>query len=224
MFLVYKIIFLFILFLFVIIYIFLNLGNFIDVTTKPKKADIIVALGGDFSGCRLKKALSLYKEGFSKSGKLIYTGDNYLSSDLTRKEYLVNNNVDENNILYVNKKLTANTMEEVFFIKQYMLYNNYKSVLFVSHPQHSRRITTLAKIIAKYEESGLDLHIASCNPSWWNKNTYYLNETSWIVTIHEMIKLIYNVVKYNSILIKYTSYKKKEKQLLWEVFLKKELY
>jgi len=43
--------------------VFMNLGNFIDVTQKPVQADIIVSLGGG-SGCRIQTALSLYKNGY----------------------------------------------------------------------------------------------------------------------------------------------------------------
>lgn len=216
----FKIIFITIFFLLMFVYAFLNLDNFIDVTIKPKKADIIVSLGGDYSGCRLKKALSLYEEGLSKSGEFIYTGVDKLGLVSSRKQFLIDNKVDKKKIIHINKKLITNTMEEIFFIKKYMLYNNLKSVLIVSHPQHSRRIRTLSKYIANYKESGLNLYIASCNPSWWNKNTYNLNDTSFKVTMREMIKLVYNVVKYSPLFIGYTTYMTRDKESLWENFLK----
>ena len=73
-------------------------------------------------------------------------------------------------------------MEELLFIKKYMLYNNYKSVLFVSHPQHSRRISVLANFIANYKENDLQFSIVSCDLEWWDKSNYYKNKTSLITT------------------------------------------
>jgi len=107
-------------------------------------------------------------------------------------------------------------MEEVLFIKKYMLHNNYKSVLFVSHPQHSRRISSLANLIAGYKDVGLSLSVVSCNPGWWKKSRYYTSKTSFIVTMHEMEKLFYNLLKYSPLLIDFTSYKKNNKDSLWE--------
>ena len=213
----------FLFFIIVIVYIFLNLGNFIDVTEEPKQADIIVSLGGDYSGCRLKKAVSIYKDGISKSRIFIYTGTDTTESSFedvsSRKQYLLNQNIKKENIVHISKKLITNTMEEVLFIKKYMLHNNYKSVLFVSHPQHSRRIFSLANLIADYKGAGLSLSIASCNPGWWEKNRYYTNQISFLVTMQEIEKLFYNLLKYSPPLIGFTSYKENNKDALWEKFI-----
>lgn len=202
------------------IYVFLNLGNFIDVTEEPKKVDIIVSLGGDYSGCRLKKAVSLYKDGVSKSDMFVYTGADTAGASLkdvdSRKQYLLNQNIKKEDILHISKKLITNTMEEIFFIKKYMLHHGYKSVIFVSHPQHSRRISSLANLIAGYKDAGLSLSIVSCNPGWWKKSMYYTSRTSFLVTMHEMEKLFYNLLKYSPPLIGFTSYKKNNKDSLWD--------
>ncbi len=201
------------------LYAFLNLGKFVDVSSEPVKSDIVVALGGDFSGCRLKKALELYKKGYSKSGKILYTSRDSVSKSLdksgSREQYLLNHGVAEENIVHVKREMVFNTMEEVLFIKKYMLYHHYKSVLIVSHPQHSRRIQTFAKYFAKYEDSDLTLHIASCQPKWWNAKKYYESETARKVTFMEVEKLIYNLLKYNPLMIKYTNYSKAHKAQMW---------
>ena len=206
----------------------MNLGNFVDVTQKPVQADIIVSLGGDYSGCRLKKALKLYKNGYSKSVKLIYTSRDSVSKSLeesgSRRQYLLNNGVAENNIVNIDRSMISNTMEEVLFIKKYMLYHNYKSVLIVSHPQHSRRIQTLAQNIADYKSSDLNLTIVSCNPGWWNASEYYKNKTSLIVTKDEIVKLIYNFFKYGTPLMSYTNYAKSNKDKKWDTDIKEKLH
>jgi len=219
-----KIIFL-LLITILVIYLFLNLGNFMDVTEKPRKADIIVSLGGGMSGDRLKKAISLYKEGFSKSKIFIYTGTDSAEGNFqefnSRKQYLLSQNIKSKNIFHVDKNMITNTMEELLFIKKYMLYTNYKSVLFVSHPQHSRRISVLANFLANYKENDLQFSIVSCDLDSWNKSNYYKNKTSLVTTLRETMKLIYNLMKYNFIHIKHTDYYEQHKDVKWDNILKK---
>jgi len=204
---------------------FINLGCFVDVTEEPKQSDIIVSLGDDFSGCRLKKALSIYKKGYSSVGKLVYTGRDALNPSIdasgSKTTYLLRQNLKNKEFTHIDKSIILNTMEEVLFIKKYMLYHNYKSVMFVSHPQHSRRIKVFAEYIANYKESGLDLSIVSCDPIWWSKKTYYLNKTALKVTIYEIVKLFYNLIKYGTPLINYTKYSQRMKNNDWNIILKK---
>ena len=171
--------------LFFCLFIFINLRYFVDITEEPIQSDIIVSLGDDEDGCRLNTAISLYKHGYSKSKKLTYTGRDTISKAVTpscsKKKYLLNNDIENNDIIHIDKSIISNTMEEVFFIKKYMLIHNYKSVIFVSHPQHSKRISILAKYVADYEESGLKLVVVSCNPQLWNKTSYFTNESSFKV-------------------------------------------
>ena len=105
----------------IIVYLFLNLGNFMDVTEKPQQADIIVSLGGDDYGCRVKKAVSLYKKGISTSKILLYTGPDETHSNFkefrSKKQYFLNQNLKNKNILHVYR--ITNTMEELLFIKKY---------------------------------------------------------------------------------------------------------
>ncbi len=208
----------FFLLLLISLFVFLNLGKFLDITKKPQKADIIVSLGGA-SGCRMKTALDLYKEGFSNSSKFIYTGKDSIgksySEKNSRKDYLLKNGVKEKNIIHINRSMITNTMEEVFFIKEYMLKHKYKTVIFVSHPHHSRRISTLANVIANYKDVELKLEVVSCNPSWWHKERYYLDETSIKISISETVKLFYNLLKYSPPLIRHTKYTQKIQNNKW---------
>lgn len=217
----------FLIFLGVSLLLFFNLGRIVDQTQPPVQSDIIVALGGDYSGCRLKKALQLYKQGYSKSAKFIYTSRDTVSKSLdksgSRKQYLLNNGIEEKNIINIDRSMISNTMEEVFFIQKYMLYHHYKNVLIVSHPQHSLRIKTLANWIADYKESELKLIVASCNPAWWNASTYYKSKTAFQVTMIEIEKLLYNITKYNPLLIRYTNYVKSDKSKDWAYDIREKL-
>lgn len=219
-FLIYKII----LFVLILFLTFINLGNFVDITEEPQASDLIVALGGDGSNARIEKALEIYKQGFSSSKKIIYTGRDIgnaiKQNTLSRRTYLLNNNVNKKNIIHINMKIISNTMEEVLFIKKYMLAHDLKHVTFVSHPHHSRRIYTLSNTIAKYKETGLQVSIVGCSASWWNKCNYYTNRSSIRVTFRELIKLIYNLVKYGTPLIYLTDYYKENKDTKWGNIIK----
>jgi len=102
------------------LYLFMNLGRFVDVTQQPVKADIIVSFGGD-SGSRIKRSLQLYKEGYSRSHKIIYTGRDQISRQsndplYSTKQYLINNGINEDDIVHIDFSMIRNTMEEIFFV------------------------------------------------------------------------------------------------------------
>jgi len=202
--------------------LFVNLGKFIDVTQPPEKVDLIVSLGGD-SGCRMHKAVSLYEKGFSTSKKFLYTGDDsiskYLELSQSKQQYLMQHGLSIQNCIYVDTTLITNTMEEIYFVKQYMLARHYHSVMFVSHPHHSRRIATLAVLIADYAASGLEFEVVSCEPNWWDRENYYISETAIKATLREMAKLLYNIVKYATPLSHYTEYIKENKKEKWSHFI-----
>jgi hypothetical protein len=209
----------FLLFFFILFFIiFINLGNFVDITQKPIKADIIVSLGGGSSNFRIKKALELYKKGFSRSKKIIYTGGikEYYK---TWGDYLEKNGIPKQNIIYIDRSIAYNTMEEVSFIKLYMLKYHLKSVIFVSDPQHSRRITFLANNIAGYKDAKLDLIVTSAEQKQWDKEVYYKSILSIKNTMIEIIKLFYNFLKYHTPLIQYTQYHKKMEHGTWDMIV-----
>lgn len=200
----------------IFIVLLINLGRFLDITAAPKKADIIVSLGTrDSSASSLKRALRLYEDGFSKSGKIIFTGGIKKYYYRVWGIYLENNDVPKQDIIYIDQSIACNTMEEVLFIKQYMIRHHMKSVIFVSHPHHSRRITILANSIAEYKEAGLNLIVASVEPRKWSRDEYYKS------TISEIVKLFYNLIKYSAPLIQYTQYSKKMQNDEWEKALER---
>ena len=215
--------YLFLLFFLLLLLLFSRLGSFVDCTQIPVRSDLIVSLGGDEGGSRLKKTLQLYKEGFSASGKLLYTGTDALSSacslSQSRKAFLLEEGIAEKAIVHIDQTLISNTMEEVFFIKAYMQKHFYSSVIFVSHPQHSRRIAMMAEDIAGYENAGLRFVVVGTDSPWWNAQKYYSNETSLKVTLYEVLKLGYNLLKYKTPLIACTAYTQKVHNKEWETAL-----
>ncbi len=187
------------LFSFLFIIVLMNLGRFLDITEAPKKSDIIVYLGGGYSE-RLEKSLQLYKLGYSKADKIIFTGplmgrqskENYIQYN--KMEYFKKHGVPEENIIYAEN--TDNTMREVLFVKNYMIKNHYKSAIFVSHPPHSRRIMFLAKFVNNYDDANLSCMVVGSDVKWWDRNHYYKDERARIAVKEQMSKLVHNFIAY----------------------------
>ncbi len=183
-----------------LIIILMNLGRFLDITDVPKKTDIIVYLGGGWSE-RLEKSLQLYKLGYSKTNKIILTGS--LIGRLSKEDlngfykikYFKEHGIPEKNIIYAEN--TTNTMKEVLFIKNYMLKHQYKSVIFVSDPPHSRRIMFLANFVNKYDDANLSCIVVGSDTVWWDRTHYYKDKRARMATKSEISKLIHNFIAYS---------------------------
>ncbi len=202
----------------------MNLGRFTDVTEQPVKADIIVSFGGGF-GSRIKKSLQLYKEGYSRSHKIMYTGTNQASPKPDSpfhniRQYLLDNDVQEDDIIHIGFPIISNTMEEILFIKEYMLKHNMKHALLVSTPLHTRRIKTLTDIVAKYDDADLRYTITGAY-TWKNKSDYYKDKNTRHYVILEIKKLVYNLLKYGTPLIRYTRYYKLKENGIWDTNINK---
>ncbi len=174
-----------------------KLGRFLDITQSPKQVDIIVCLGGGWVE-RLDKTSQIYKLGFSKENKIILTGT--LIGKLSENDlhgfykipYLKKKGIDESEIIFAKKTYT--TYQEVQFVKNYMIKNDYKSVIFVSDPPHSKRIQYSANSL-KYSDNNLSCMIVGSDVSWWNKDNFYRNLIAIKMSIKELGKLLYYLVK-----------------------------
>ncbi|MBD3797015.1 MAG: YdcF family protein [Campylobacterales bacterium] len=175
-----------------------NLGYFFDVSTEPKYADVIVSLGGD-NGTRIKKTLSIYENNMSKSGKLIITGVDDFDPAMKlyeldwRASYLEKKGIKIDNIVFNSQAL--NTLEEILFIKKYMIENNMHSVIFITDAPHSRRISFFASEVANYEDENLSYIVVATENDWWDRDRYYTNPEAIIFVVNECIKLTYYYIQ-----------------------------
>ena len=184
------------------------IGHFLDISDNKKEIfDILVSLGGD-NGNRIKKTLSIYQDNYSKSNKLIITGIDNFDKNMKifeldwRANYLIKKGIKKENIIYNNS--AENTLEEIFFIKRYMIKNNLSTVAIISDAPHSRRIHFFANTVAKFKEASINLTIIASENNWWNKNSYFTNPEAIIFTINEIIKLTYYYINFK--LGKYDEY------------------
>lgn len=177
--------------------IFINLGELLDITEEPQKTDLIVYLDGGGVE-RMEKTLELYKLGYSKTGKIIFTASPTHHIDrktvIDKKVYFTEHGIPKDNLVHAKK--VKNTMEEVLFVKNYMLRHKLKSVIFVSDPPHSRRIIFLAQSIAKYNANGLSCSVVGSGVNWWEKKHHYRHIKAIASTVYELIGLPYNYIVY----------------------------
>ena len=185
--------------LFSILVVFVNIGNFLDDSKEPKKSEIIICLGGGDINVRIKKALELYQQGYSLKKLILITGGTIFTikdnKQDSRISYIEDNMV---NINYFYYPYTKNTVEELVFLKKFMIKNNYKKVLIVSDSYHTKRINILSSFIGFKKES-LDIITVGTSLNWWDSSNYYTNILSIQAAFSELIKIPYNIIKYTFI-------------------------
>jgi|GEM_PF-995537 len=177
-----------------------SLGSFLDASEKPKRSDIVVVLGGDWNGWRIKKGLELLNKDYSKSGKILLNpySDLYLKENghIYRKEatYLMAHGINRDDIIYFHS--WGRTYYELEAIKKFLLKNRYHSVIIVTDPPHTRRVSIIVKYLLHYDKSGLRVVIVGSDAPWWSKNDYYKNETAKNFAYSELLKIPYNIIVY----------------------------
>jgi hypothetical protein len=180
------------LFFVVFVLCFFGLGVFLDITKPPKKADVIVCLGGsDVS--RTLKSIKLLKNGYSLTNKLIYSGDKKHFSKCIKNMQKLKNISDVYDIKYITG--LKNTMAEIQYINKIVRLNHYHSVLIVTSPWHSRRVDFMIQEFA----TPLDgkYIIVSSNSKYWNKYLYFFSMKAIGLSFLEVLKLLFNYIKYS---------------------------
>lgn len=167
--------------------------SFLDTTKVAKKVDLIVSLGGDKNLDRINKATLLYKNNFSATNKILLTGYNeeikYKDLDnLPRLTHLLKNGIERKNIFLAYN--TKNTRMEMIYLIDFMLFNNFNSVIIVTDPPHSRRVKLLLNFFDS--EKKFTFIIVSSEAKWWETK---LNITSIKFVFSEYLKIIHNFLK-----------------------------
>jgi hypothetical protein len=182
-----------------IVYIFFNLGNILDISKDPIKSDLIISLGGGDLN-RIKKSFELYQSGYSSKKIIILTGDERSpkdkdkNSDDKRIKYLKENHLNTDNIIH--EETVKNTIEEIHYIKEYMIKKQYISAIIVSDPPHTKRIRYLLNKIHKSNDDNLSFTLVKSDVLWWNKEIYYKNKKAQMFALSEYFKLIYSYFIY----------------------------
>ena len=169
-------------------YSFFNLGNFLDVAVSPTKADLIVCLGGGDHKKRVEKTIELFNNNYLKSNTIIFTGVKELKD--------IDNKFDKNTNIIINPNL-RNTLDEIKYIKKYMLKENLLSAIIVTEAPHSRRIMLFSKIIENNTSKELSINVVASEFKDWNSGFYYKNKEARQYVFTEVIKIVYNIFIYS---------------------------
>ena len=176
---------------------YLNLGIFLDTTTKPSHADILVCLGGGSKNERIATTVNLYKKGFSEKKIILltgYSGTKKKGSCDNRILYLKKKNIPKNHII-IHQNL-KNTVEEVLFIKRYMLKNKMRTALIITDIPHSRRVKLFFKLFSIKNDIPYHIKIIAGKDPNWNDALYYKKAISRQYALRELSKIVYGVFVY----------------------------
>lgn len=174
------------------VFLFFNIGHFLDVSEQAKKSDLIVCLGGGKKS-RIKKSLELYSKNYSSKNILLLTGDDRSKKRKEknmpdkRVEYIKENNFDSTNIIH--EKNLKSTKDEILYIKNFMLDNKHQSAIIVSDAPHTRRIQTLTNLLSINGDEKLKFNLVASSNDWWDKDTYYTNKKAQVFVLFEVLKL-----------------------------------
>ncbi len=187
--------YLFLIFIIIGIYGFLNLGQYLDIVEKPVESDLIVCLGGGKKLVRVKKSVALCDSGYSKNNVLIVTG----GTPSTQKNQYADKRMAylselDSNISVVYNPYTRNTAEDILYIKKYMEEHHYSTVTIVTDQPHSRRVKMLAEMLGMQDKYAVN--IVGSDEEWWDREEYYLNNKSRYSAFSELLKIPYNYLLY----------------------------
>lgn len=185
----------------VILFSFLNLGNFLDATKKPLKSDLIVCLGGGDYKSRIRKTAEILEQDFISSNTVILTS--YVNSLHDRKKGVIEDKrkkfLDDlkfDNLKIVIEKNPKNTAQEIIYIKKYMIENGMKTVTIVSEPAHSRRILLFSSFLSVKGDENLVFNVVGSDDKSWTKYNYYQNKYALNYALTELSKIVYGIFAY----------------------------
>jgi uncharacterized SAM-binding protein YcdF (DUF218 family) len=164
----------------------------LDVSQNPVKSDLLLCLGGG-TGERIEKTIALYKDGFINY-KIIISDTK--EKDVVKKTNKLKESINNDEII-ISKSFTKNTLDELLFSQEILEKYNYKSILIISDEPHTRRIKMLIENFTKFKQLNIEYTIVGSSVKWWDKKSFYKNNTAIFFSIHEFIKIIYNYILYN---------------------------
>jgi uncharacterized SAM-binding protein YcdF (DUF218 family) len=174
--------------------IFITLGFVVShYSRSPKKADVIVVLGGD-NGLRIHKGAELYKAGYSRHILLTGIDERFYRPGHPnwRERMIVSLGVPKNAIKVDTSSKT--TWEEAVNSSETMKKRGWKSALVVSDPPHMLRLHQTWK---KAFEGTTNIFIpVATEPPWWNPLLWWKNRKSFQFVISEMKKNLFYTVMY----------------------------
>ncbi len=191
----------FIIFLFIIQFLLFykfwlgQMGGWLIYQDDLASADCILVLGGG-RGERVLQGVELYKNKYAP--KMMMTGEyeqimygpKYHWA-LQGQKLAASRGVPKYDIIPILNSLS--THDDATLAKTVCLENNYKSLIVVSEPFHTRRAYYTFKKV--FKGSGIKIIIYPVQESWWTRDNWYQSEKGLISGEEEYMKSIYYILK-----------------------------
>lgn len=152
--------------------IFDRMGKYLIVKDKLEKADVILVLAGDYNGERVIEGVKLFKRGYAK--RILMSGGPVVwrltYADWMKKQ-AVESGVPKKAILLQDKSMS--TIDDAVYSLPVVKKMNFKSVILVTSPQHTRRAGKVFKKL--YSKEGIRVIVwpaekSDFNPDrWWTR-------------------------------------------------------
>jgi len=170
----------------ILTFLFLNAGNFLVTSDKPKNADVIVVLSGD-KGTRTQYAVTLYKQGYANkiivSGGIVY---NKISMAQLMAQQAEELGVPSENIILEDQ--ADSTFDNATFTKDILIKNDFRSAIIVTSDYHTRRSKMIFNNV--FKSSNIKLTYCASEGEYFNKEKWWVSNKSTMIVINEYIKFI----------------------------------
>jgi uncharacterized SAM-binding protein YcdF (DUF218 family) len=166
-----------------------TLPHLVTVNHQPSPADVIIILGGDSDGSRLRKGLQLHDEQFALQ-LILVSGGNSKGWIAIAKRHCSDCNLENREAIFLDGSTDTRTDAQLSLA--YCLANNLQTTLVVTSPYHSRRaqfvfndIFAGSGVSATVISSGDYGRLLSPEAAWWRDRETL--ETVWL----EFGKILY---------------------------------
>lgn len=172
------------------------LAEFLVVSTPLEPADVVVVLGGGGTP-RVDRGIELYRQGFSRSQKVVITGGS-LENDLFAEgswaalgaKYALSKGVPAEDLLLAT--WTESTYEDARAVEALMRERGFTSAILVSDPFHMRRtMWVMGKAMP-----GFHLMASPAQSPLLKVDQWWTRERELLFVIQEYIKLGFYLVRY----------------------------
>ena len=182
-------------------------ARFLLVKDNINKADCIVVLSSD-TYFRIKKAVELYNSGYAKNIVVTITPERekelkeyyefgyriFGLKDISNKEIILKAfeyfNKDPKDIYFTEKEVTS-TYDEAIAIKDFMLKNNFKSLILVTSTYHTKRALLVFKLV--FNKTGIKIYNCTAENKLYNPLRWWEKERDVEKIIREYVAIIYNI-------------------------------
>lgn len=170
-------------------------GGWLIHQDKIEKADAILVLGGG-RGERVLQGAALYREKYADLIMITGEFEQIMSGPVYHwavqgQKLAGNRGVPKNKVLPILD--SKSTRDDATLSLAECRKRNFKSLIVVSEPYHTKRAFYIFKKV--YKGSGIKVMIYPVQDSWYKRDTWWYSEYGLMATTDEYIKFVYYQLK-----------------------------